>query len=76
MRIVLAIVSFIIAALCLGYCGLFVFSMAQFLVEDGFDDWQIEIVFALIIGGVSFLIGIGFLVAGLLVLKGKPRRRQ
>lgn len=85
MRILLAIASFIIGTLCLGYCALIVFGLSQGVLEFGFnefvevgleDGWQSEIAFALILGGVSFLVGIGFAVAGLLVLKKQVALKQ
>jgi hypothetical protein len=76
MRYLLATVSLIISALCLTYCALFVWGVAQYLIEEGTDSWQLEVVSILVIGGGSILVGVGFLITGLLVLQGKPRRQQ
>jgi hypothetical protein len=73
MRIVLAIVAFVIALPCLGY-GAFLFYVLGLYVL-GFDIHN-DVGLVLRVGGVALLIGVTFAGCGLAMLAQKSRRRE
>lgn len=76
MKLLLAIVSFVVGALCLGFCAFVGYMLFEMVEWDDITGYSAEIV----VGGgmlvVSFLVGLAFAVVGVLMLSNKPRRAQ
>jgi hypothetical protein len=74
MRIVLAIVAFILALPFLGYGGALSFILVQVFFGSG--DINADIGLVASIAGVALIIGLAFLVAGVAILATRPRARR
>jgi hypothetical protein len=74
MRVVVAILSFALAAPFLAYCGLLSYRLVRYLIAMGeFDGIVEDTVWDLLI---AFVVGLFCIVTGLVALNFKPRRRE
>ena len=74
MKIVLAIMSFVLAAPFLGYGGLLSYRLFRYSIGMGeFDGIVEDTVWDLL---VAFVVGLFCIVTGLVVLNFKPRRHE